>query len=614
MVAPRNGDRMAAPGQVIGGRYRLVDSLGAGGMASVWRAEHLAIGRTVALKIIAPELLEHPLALARFRSEARAAASLGSRHVVQLFDYDIDPAVGPYIVMELLEGESLGARLQRTGVLGPRDVIRIMAQVCKGLGRAHAASIIHRDLKPENIFLVPDEDGVEIAKVLDFGVAKMPLAASAGLTSAGLLVGTLSHMSPEQATGGEVDHRSDLYSIGIVAYQCLVGEIPFEQENVGAWLVSICTAPLPVPSERRPDLPAAFDAWFAKACHRDPDQRFQSAQELASSLEHALAARPRLILAEQESVPPAAAEVTGYFVMNSDTTVGPIDTVLLKRGIAAGKVPPTSLVWRKGWTEWKPISDVQAELAEVAIPPEAPPPPGNGLLALGRPSLLPRHAPSTLPVGRIDPRTPRTPDLSEPGEGRSPVDDSPCFYVSDGDTMVGPVSGALLRKGIEAGRVPLSAVVWRDGWTAWRTAGDLLPSLGSGPSAGVALREESGIQSMGAPSILPPSAPPAPRSVRGRSPTISLMPEFYVADGGITVGPVTASVLRRGIEENRVPTTALVWTDGWNAWRPVQEIAADLQHFVSSAPETLRQGPGIEALGSPSSPPLHAPETARPGR
>jgi serine/threonine protein kinase len=591
-------------------------------MAAVWRAEHVAMERVVALKIIAPELLKHPLALARFRSEARAASSLRSQHVVQLYDYDVDPVLGPYIVMELLDGESLESRLQRYGVLGPRDVTSILGQVCKGLARAHAVSIVHRDVKPENIFLVADEEGLEIAKLLDFGVAKVPLAASVGLTSAGLLVGTLSHMSPEQAMGQTIDHRSDLYSLGILAYQCLVGEIPFERNTVGAWLVAICTASPPVPSERRPDLPASFNTWFARACDRDPDRRFQSARELASALDKALAARPRLILTEQpDSIPPAEASpardthiASAYYITNSGTTVGPVEAVVLKRGIMAGKVPPASMIWRDGWPQWRPVDELTEELASVTIPPETLPPAGNGLLALGRPSLFPSRAPTTLPVGKIELRSPRTPEFTAPPRAEPVRQNDPCYYVSDGEVVVGPVSGALLRKGVEKGRVEESAVVWRDGWDAWQAAGDVVRNLGPEQDPSPQLPEGSGLQSIGPPSMLPRAAPTIIRASVLRAPMISIMPEYYVADGGTTVGPVSASLLRRGIEARRVPDTALVWTDGWDAWRPVLDIAGDLAQYASTAPEVLRSGRGIEALGRPSALPPRAPPTSRPRR
>lgn len=612
---------MPESGQLVGSRYRLIQPLGIGGMAAVWRAEHIAMGRAVALKIIAPDLLDHPLALARFRSEARAAASLQSRHVVQIFDYDVDPVVGPYIVMELLEGESLEERLQRLGVVGPRDVIAIVTQVARGLARAHAASIIHRDLKPANIFLVPDEDGSEVAKVLDFGVAKVPLAASAGLTTAGLLVGTLSHMSPEQATGRTIDHRADLYSLGIIAYQCLTGQIPFEQDTVGAWIVAICTSPLPIPSSSRPDLPLSFDAWFARACHRDPAERFQSAQELAAALERSLLSRPRLVLeiqpesmAPEPQAPALPAGEAYYYVSSNDTTVGPVEAPLLKRAIAAGKVPRSALIWRESWPEWRSLDAVVDELAPVAIPAGSAPPSGNGLLALGRPSLPPRHAPSTLPAGRIELRAPRAPGIEEAQSSAHPAADLPCFYVAEGDAMVGPVSSALLRKGLEVGRVAPSARVWRDGWDRWRPVEEVVQFVAPESASAAKLLDRPGLHSIGAPSLLPPSAPPSIRAAAPRSATISFVPEFYVADGGITVGPVSATLLRRGLETRRVPETALVWADGWDAWRPVTEIAPELERFVSTTPEQLRSNAGIEALGSPSIAPAYAPPTWPPKR
>ena len=176
----------------------------------------------------------------------------------------------PYIVMELLEGEPLDKRLERLGRLSLVDTARILLQVCRGLGKAHDLGITHRDLKPENVFLVrTEDDDDEIAKVLDFGIAKMRTAEGmTGLTSGtktGAVLGTPYFMSPEQARGlKEIDHRTDLWSIGIIAYKCVIGVLPFEGQAIGDLLVKICTSPPPVPSRINPDLPPAFDAWFAR--------------------------------------------------------------------------------------------------------------------------------------------------------------------------------------------------------------------------------------------------------------------------------------------------------------------------------------------------------------
>ncbi len=275
-------------GDLVADRYRLVDLLGVGGMGAVWRAEHVHLKSPVALKFIDAGIGGSEEAIARFLREAQSAAALRSSHVVQIFDYGVDQGV-PYIAMELLQGESLRTRLERRARLGPNEVVRIVGQVARAIGKAHDTGIVHRDLKPDNIFLVPEGD-TEIAKVLDFGIAKVSTqnpSMNSG-TRTGAVLGTPYYMSPEQAQGNRsVDHRSDLWSLGVIAYQCSIGKLPFDSDALGDLILKICVAPLPIPSEHGP-VPLAFDGWFAKAANRDPASRFQSARELHEALQLAL--------------------------------------------------------------------------------------------------------------------------------------------------------------------------------------------------------------------------------------------------------------------------------------------------------------------------------------
>jgi serine/threonine-protein kinase len=193
----------------------------------------------------------------------------------------------PYIAMEVLEGESLDERLKRLGRISPQETARILTHVARALARAHDAGIVHRDLKPENIFLVRNDEE-EIAKVLDFGIAKTTsnaLSASAsGSTRSGALLGTPYYMSPEQAEGiRSLDHRTDIWAMGVIAFECLLGRRPFESETIGSILLAICSRPIPVPSRIGP-VPPGFDAWFARTCARNLDERFPSAKETAAEL------------------------------------------------------------------------------------------------------------------------------------------------------------------------------------------------------------------------------------------------------------------------------------------------------------------------------------------
>jgi serine/threonine-protein kinase len=263
----------------------LMGKLGQGGMGSVWRAEHLALGSSLAIKLIDPGITQSPEAAVRFKREAQAAADLRSAHVVQIIDYGVDDGL-PFIAMELLDGESLGARLERMGRLAPDQAASILSQVARALARAHQAGVVHRDLKPDNVFLVREADG-DIVKVLDFGIAKKlgVLSTTSGIkTGTGAMLGTPYYMSPEQVLGGsDIDHRADIWSLGIIAYECLTGQRPFEKETLGGLLMAICNDPLPVPSKVA-SVPSGFDAWFARACARDTSARFDSAIEATADL------------------------------------------------------------------------------------------------------------------------------------------------------------------------------------------------------------------------------------------------------------------------------------------------------------------------------------------
>jgi hypothetical protein len=272
-----------APNLVIAERFRLNRVIGRGGMGSVWHATHLGLDIPCAVKFIEGHYAQVPEAQTRFEREAKAAAHLRSPHVVQILDHGVWQGI-PYLAMELLEGEDLGQRLTRVGRLHPKDACVIVSQVTRALTKAHAMGIVHRDLKPDNIFLVKDDDR-EIAKVLDFGIAKLTGAVEGSSTKTGAMLGTPYYMSPEQAQGTKtVDHRSDLWSFGVIVFRAITGSLPFESTAIGDLLMRIIVGPIPVPSVVAPGLPPSFDRWWAKAASRDPALRFQSAKELSDDL------------------------------------------------------------------------------------------------------------------------------------------------------------------------------------------------------------------------------------------------------------------------------------------------------------------------------------------
>lgn len=278
---------MAMPPRSVAKKYELVRLIGHGAMGEIWEALDHHLRRRVALKLMAAEMGASKAARLRFDREARAIAQLQSAHVVQIYDYGIDGG-SPYIVMELLVGEDLEARLEREQRLSLAALAPLVAQTALALGAAHAKGIIHRDLKPANIFLARS-GAAEVVKVLDFGVVSMlhagegPLADDVELTAAGSAVGTPLYMSPEQIRDGPIDHRSDLWSLGVLIYRALVGQPPFSGPWLGNLMVRICTDPFPPASSLLGDLPAAVDAFFARALAKDPKQRFTSAKDLATA-------------------------------------------------------------------------------------------------------------------------------------------------------------------------------------------------------------------------------------------------------------------------------------------------------------------------------------------
>jgi hypothetical protein len=274
-------------GATVGG-YRVMKQIGAGGMGAVWLAEHVALGRRAALKVLHAEYSNRPDVVQRFFNEARAATAIADPGIVQIFDFGHHTDGSAYIVMELLDGEPLDRRLGRVGALDVMVALRIMRQVASTLGAAHARGIIHRDLKPENIFMVRDPEvaGGERAKILDFGIAKLIGDPSGSKTQTSAVMGTPVYMSPEQCRGaGGVDQRSDVYALGCVLFTLIVGRPPFDSAGVGEIIAMHLREPAPVPSTMRPGIPAEVDQLILQCLAKDPAERLGTAGELAHAVE-----------------------------------------------------------------------------------------------------------------------------------------------------------------------------------------------------------------------------------------------------------------------------------------------------------------------------------------
>ncbi len=299
---------MAEIGSIFGGRYRLVELLGQGGMATVYRALDTQLGRDVTIKLLRPEYLRDPDFSSRFRQEAQNAASLSHPNVVTVYDYGEDPS-GPFIVMEYVDGEDLATILKRNGSLPPTQAARIGAAVARALEAAHTRGIVHRDVKPGNVLI--GRDGR--VKVVDFGIARA--IAEAQMTLPGTTLGSVHYFSPEQARGEPTTAASDIFSLGIVLFEMLTGRRPWEGDSAAAVALARLSPPVPDPVLLRPSLPSDLAAIDRKSLALDPADRFATAGAMADALERTI---PPAVVAAGAA---AAAGVAAVGVAGANPTV-----------------------------------------------------------------------------------------------------------------------------------------------------------------------------------------------------------------------------------------------------------------------------------------------------
>ena len=273
-------------GKTIDGRYAIEGVLGEGGMGTVYRTRHTTLGRALALKVLRSDLAQETELAGRFLQEAQATAAIKHPNIVSITDFGRLPDQRPYFVMELLSGRTLAALLKAGGALPARQATRIAMSIASGLEAAHAARVVHRDLKPENVFLIDDE-GKEL-RIVDFGAALV--MGGSRLTKQGIVFGTPHYMSPEQAGGKPVDHRADIYALGIILYEMLTGRVPFEGDTyMGVLTQHMFVAP-PPPSQIVPDLGGklgAIEAVVLRALEKEPDARYASMHAFEEALDHA---------------------------------------------------------------------------------------------------------------------------------------------------------------------------------------------------------------------------------------------------------------------------------------------------------------------------------------
>ncbi len=280
------GEEDALVGQVIDGRYRIESVLGEGGMGLVYRATHVALGKPLAIKVLRPDVSRDTKMIARFRQEAQSASNIGNEHIIDITDFGSLPDGSTYFAMEFLDGRDLTDLIEKEGPLAPERAVHIGKQICMALGAAHERGIVHRDLKPDNIFLVRRGRDQDFVKVLDFGIAKVG-GQSSKLTQAGQVFGTPHYMSPEQCVGKGVDHRTDIYALGVILYEMLTARVPFDADNLmGILTQHLYEEPVP-PSRLDPPVAVApeLERVVLRCLAKDVEQRYASMDEVLADLE-----------------------------------------------------------------------------------------------------------------------------------------------------------------------------------------------------------------------------------------------------------------------------------------------------------------------------------------
>jgi hypothetical protein len=275
-------------GETLGGKYRVLHQIGRGGMGVVYEAEHVGLGKRVAIKLMLEKYTDDTEAVARFHREALAAGRIGNPHIIEIFDMGKAPDGRSFVVMELLSGFPLAKVLEMSGALPPWRAVQIMRQVLRAVEAAHAKGIIHRDLKPDNIFLIQQREDQDFVKLLDFGISKVlsveEQVAITTLTTTGVVMGTPLYMAPEQALGNRVDRHADIYACGVILYEMLAGRPPFDGPTYAALVGKLLTAPPPPLGELRPGLPASLVRAVHRALAKEPGDRFDSAEQFAAAL------------------------------------------------------------------------------------------------------------------------------------------------------------------------------------------------------------------------------------------------------------------------------------------------------------------------------------------
>ncbi|GAB3148249.1 hypothetical protein GCM10027290_32690 [Micromonospora sonneratiae] len=380
---------MLSPGVELGNRYRLDERIASGGMGDVWRGTDQVLGRTVAVKSLLPALLDEPGFAERFRGEARTMATINHPGVVDVYDFGSDQQVA-FLVMEYVEGDALSRTLGRVGRLTPARTMALVAQAADALQAAHDKGIVHRDVKPGNLLVRPNGTLV----LTDFGIARSDMVGQ--LTAAGSVLGTASYISPEQASGAVATPASDVYALGVVAYQCLAGRRPFEGDNpLEIAMKHVRDAPRPLPG----DIPPTIRGIVERALAKDPAARWSSASALAAVARQAAAAKPGSAPVVV-SGPPAIQPRPGQ--PGTPARPGPVGVPPAQPGrVGPGAPPVSSPPGRPG--AGTPGSPMGLPTQGRAIPPR---PPVRAVPPMSAPPGIPPRPPASAPGMAHSPASP----------------------------------------------------------------------------------------------------------------------------------------------------------------------------------------------------------------
>ncbi len=406
-------------------------------MGAVFEARHTTLQKAVAIKLLPPEDQHDAESVLRFEQEAVAAASVARKGVVDVLDFGLDPVVGAYLVMELLQGESLEARIRREKGLSAAITVAMLAPVLDALSAVHAKGIVHRDLKPANLFVARTEEGEELVKILDFGVSRVRDGRKVPTTAVGIVVGTPRFMAPEQARGvGDLDGRADVYAVGAIAYACLAGRPPYSELGFVDVIAAILSGPPAALRSLVPNVHAGLLAVIEKAMSRDRDQRYATAAEMRVALLGALAASgspraavvasaPAVTVAERPSGVPAPPQPVSVPV----TIGGPASTIGGAASTIGGPFADAASVYSAVFPETREPMGAPASAppsappSHPALPPLGPsatqfsPPPGSYASPAAAPPHAMMHAPPPQAIAVRAHAVPHAPPRATGGRG-----------------------------------------------------------------------------------------------------------------------------------------------------------------------------------------------------